>query len=445
MNNENRQEFVQEDEIDLRELWATLMRRKKLIVGGTTFITILAIAYVLLATPVFEATMKLRIGSQVEVSKTGEKETRYFQDAASLKYEIGVVFDKEKVPEGVFEYISEIRVPNKLAHYLEISARAHSNDIATALLDKVFAYINDKHEKEYLIAVQEKKFKIKQLEQLLDQYKTVTYKRLNLELKSLKSGPLVDVENQISYAKQQENRQIEKRIEIIKKLDVTAIDEEITFIKEVSIPIIVVKISEYEKTIKSIKQHLVISKELVEANKLNNPALASISLFDVRTDERKVLKLVNDIFALKQEKLRLEQRKIAQLKRKKDRLKEQAILDLAVQSQKITQIRLPQLQHQKNTLLTETIPAKKVEIEKLLNETIPNTEEEISELKLHTVAPYLVKTKVVDKYVVSEFPVKPKKTLIVVVAFITGLMLSVFLAFFLEFIKGGRKVETSDL
>ncbi len=45
-------------------------------------------------------------------------------------------------------------------------------------------------------------------------------------------------------------------------------------------------------------------------------------------------------------------------------------------------------------------------------------------------------TSVVGEISVGNEPIKPKKKLIVVLAFITGLMLSIFLAFFLEFIKG---------
>ena len=45
---------------------------------------------------------------------------------------------------------------------------------------------------------------------------------------------------------------------------------------------------------------------------------------------------------------------------------------------------------------------------------------------------------------ISDHPIKPKKKLIVIVAFITGLMLSVFLAFFLEFIGGMKKEEDSE-
>jgi uncharacterized protein involved in exopolysaccharide biosynthesis len=51
---------------------------------------------------------------------------------------------------------------------------------------------------------------------------------------------------------------------------------------------------------------------------------------------------------------------------------------------------------------------------------------------------------IVGKIEIMSKPIKPKKTLIVVVAFITGLMLSVFLAFFLEFIGGSRKEEDSE-
>ena len=51
----------------------------------------------------------------------------------------------------------------------------------------------------------------------------------------------------------------------------------------------------------------------------------------------------------------------------------------------------------------------------------------------------LVMTQLIGEIKVNNTPIKPNKKLIVVVAFITGLMLSVFLAFFLEFISGMKK------
>ncbi|MEA3371726.1 MAG: Wzz/FepE/Etk N-terminal domain-containing protein [Campylobacterota bacterium] len=50
-------------------------------------------------------------------------------------------------------------------------------------------------------------------------------------------------------------------------------------------------------------------------------------------------------------------------------------------------------------------------------------------------------SKVVGEIIVHNEAVKPKKTLIVVVAFITGLMFSVFLAFFLEFVSHTKTKE----
>ena len=51
------------------------------------------------------------------------------------------------------------------------------------------------------------------------------------------------------------------------------------------------------------------------------------------------------------------------------------------------------------------------------------------------------KTEIIGEFQVLEKPIKPKKKLIVIVAFITGLMLAVFLAFFLEFLSGGKKED----
>jgi len=50
-------------------------------------------------------------------------------------------------------------------------------------------------------------------------------------------------------------------------------------------------------------------------------------------------------------------------------------------------------------------------------------------------------SKLVGEITVSDKAVKPKKTLVVVVAFITGLILSIFLAFFMEFIQGAKREE----
>ena len=53
-------------------------------------------------------------------------------------------------------------------------------------------------------------------------------------------------------------------------------------------------------------------------------------------------------------------------------------------------------------------------------------------------------TRVIGQIDVGQDAVKPKKKLIVIIAFITGLMLSIFLTFFLEFIQGNREEEEKE-
>jgi uncharacterized protein involved in exopolysaccharide biosynthesis len=48
---------------------------------------------------------------------------------------------------------------------------------------------------------------------------------------------------------------------------------------------------------------------------------------------------------------------------------------------------------------------------------------------------------VVGEYIAKDYPIKPKKRLIVTVAFVTGFILSIFLVFFIEFIKGFKEEE----
>lgn len=79
---------------------------------------------------------------------------------------------------------------------------------------------------------------------------------------------------------------------------------------------------------------------------------------------------------------------------------------------------------------------------------LQNLKKYISELKNKeqelnlSITPLMMKpTRTVGELETLDKPIKPKKALIIVAAFITGLMLSVFLAFFLEFLQGVKKTE----
>ncbi|QCT93919.1 chain-length determining protein [Caminibacter mediatlanticus TB-2] len=70
-----------------------------------------------------------------------------------------------------------------------------------------------------------------------------------------------------------------------------------------------------------------------------------------------------------------------------------------------------------------------------INDKIINLKSQLSPLNI-------IKTQIIGKIEKSNKPVKPKKTLIIIIAFITGLILSIFLVFFMEFI---RSLKEEDL
>lgn len=79
-----------------------------------------------------------------------------------------------------------------------------------------------------------------------------------------------------------------------------------------------------------------------------------------------------------------------------------------------------------------------------LKKDISKQKEKEQDLKL-SITPLMMKpTNIVGEIETLDDAVKPKKKLIVIVAFFTGLILSVFLAFFLEFISRIKKEETQS-
>ena len=94
-----------------------------------------------------------------------------------------------------------------------------------------------------------------------------------------------------------------------------------------------------------------------------------------------------------------------------------------------------------NLLVISTENSDKKEIEKQLKETtkyILNRDRDISILYKNQNYK-IIMTKVISPIKISDYPTKPKKKLILIVAFITGLMFSIFLLFFLSFIKSMRE------
>jgi len=325
MNQEDvRGQYIEEDTIDLRELWATLMKRKVLVLIATSVITILAIVYVLVKTPKYEASALIEIGNYKLNNNNNNNNNKnvLLDDASQLVKKLNVLYiDMFKGVEGKEVEITSIVVPKNQTNFISIKALGLDNEIAKKEILKVLSYIQQKHQK------------------ILDDVK----RRRELEIKN--------IESTINSIQTKELKSIEDKIELVRK------DLKNTIFEK----------NELERNIKNLKK--------------SDPSWLALNIMQKRDLSRYIAEL------------------------------ELSLIDL---------------DNEKTVLQTTTI----------------NKLYEDQALVASMLLPYNYKnTNIIGDIITSKYPVKPKKKLIVVVAFITGLMLSVFLAFFLEFIQGGRKEE----
>lgn len=82
---------------------------------------------------------------------------------------------------------------------------------------------------------------------------------------------------------------------------------------------------------------------------------------------------------------------------------------------------------------------KKEQFNKLQTQVLTNLEEKKKVLSSLMLTHNYKNSNIVGQIITSESPIKPQKVLIILVAFLTGLILSVFLVFLLDFIKSLKK------
>jgi len=117
---------------------------------------------------------------------------------------------------------------------------------------------------------------------------------------------------------------------------------------------------------------------------------------------------------------------------------------------KILQEQSKQLQKQLPILYKSLEKVKEPFIYQVLLSNIKKTNDEILNIRLKVnelkdkISPLnITRTNVIGEIKQQDTPVKPKKKLIVIVAFITGLILSIFLVFFFEFVKSMKEEKES--
>jgi len=139
MNETNHVKY--EDEIDLKELWQTLVKAKKMIVMITVSATFIAGIYAFMKTPIYEAKAVLEIGSYTNTNTN----TNWVELPSTLlkRIEISYILNKDSANVAWLDKISFVKGTQNL---LEMSVLGVSKEAIVSHLKSIEASIRLRHQ-----------------------------------------------------------------------------------------------------------------------------------------------------------------------------------------------------------------------------------------------------------------------------------------------------------
>lgn len=176
------------------------------------------------------------------------------------------------------------------------------------------------------------------------------------------------------------------------------------------------------------------SKLLADVREKNIIEIKNIDISIKNIEEDKITSINKKIDLLNQNILNLEE----QMNFVTETLKNINNLDPSISALKLMEKRdISNVIVENKSDLYDLIEAK----ESLMNVDINKLLERKKLLESLTLEHNLKNTEIVGNILVNDYPVKPKKSLIVVVGFVTGFIISIFLVFIIQFINNIRKEE----
>jgi len=176
---ENNTQHIQQDMIDLRELFGILKKHKKFILGTTAIITMLAIIYIFVTKPMYE------IKGLIEIAKIDKKAVQNIND---IKQKVETVFEVNiKGKKVELPALKSIEIPNKSESILILKTYGYNNKSAKKKLNDVVHYIESVQNNELDIYIEGQKRKLQLLDKdiqrnqaLADSIKKIIKKNQNM-------------------------------------------------------------------------------------------------------------------------------------------------------------------------------------------------------------------------------------------------------------------------
>lgn len=181
--------YTAEDEIDLRDLFNTIWKKKLFILGFTSVVTLCAGIYAYFKTPIYEVKSIIEIGFIVKETTKDVNDKQLVEEPSILEQKLNVVFkvdDKDinnDPKKGIVSSISQIKT---VKNFIEIKIEAISNEIAIAKSKEILDYA-------------QKLYKLK-----IEQYKT------------LANTDISNIEKEIGFLKNEKIKMLTEKTEVSK-------------------------------------------------------------------------------------------------------------------------------------------------------------------------------------------------------------------------------------
>ncbi len=418
----------EEDEIDLKELIITILKYKKFIIFFTSLITLSAILYIFSQTPLYQ------VKSNIQTGYIGEK----LLDSPNLVVaKLKIVFhvdDKDFIKKELNEtgaYVDSIVEQKKATKFFSVNVLALNNKDGLILQEKVVKYLQKEYQpkiEQYVLSTQNQ---IDKLETQKENIINIIIPNLKTQIKISKEIYIPKIENKIKILLNEKIPGIKDQIDILKNQQILQLNKKIIFYKKYKIPEINKNIMFYEK---KLKEYNLAIKKLYTEFKKSNDTKTMIAAIQMVNYQNLILNLQNKIDNLKIEKVKIINEIIPSIENKIENIEKIDIVKLENEIKNIKEIEIPQLKKEKEKILNIEIKKLQDQIIKYKNQIV-EINNKIKILKYNISPANIQNFKVVGGYIYKDTPVKPKKKLIIIVAFITGFILSIFLVFFIEFVK----------
>ena len=422
---ENR--YIQEDEIDLRELFKIIWDKKIFIILFTLAITVLATVYAYSKAPIYE------VKSYVEIGYINKER---IEDIDSLEQKLKVIFGVEapKYEEDSFEkgVVSSIKQIKGVKNFLEIKTEALSNDAALSKNKDVLKFIQDSSQEsiiQYEVILDNT---ILNKKREIDFINEINIKNIKSEIEILKEQELKNIDRQIYILKSQNIDSVNKEISLLKTQEIPKIKTQIAFLTNSKIKSLEDKISFYSKSLNKYIKELDNLNKSMEKSDNSSSMIASVQMLNY---QNLITNAQNQIKDLELQVEVIQNETIPNLKYELENITTIKTKELENKKANILNVDIKDLENQKLNLSNEKIRKLEDKINIELQTKISQLNEEIDTLSFKKTEQNLSNTKLVGEYLVNDFPVKPKKKLIVAVAFVTGFIISIFLVFLFNFIK----------